>query len=87
MVWMLVARAKFPDITLCLGDIKGAFLNALMKDGEGFDCTASARMAAHEVEGELPKSCVEAAQGFVRAQDFTETVARLLWRDLEGDGL
>ena len=33
-VWMLVARAKFPDITLFLGDIKGAFLNALMKDGE-----------------------------------------------------
>ncbi len=34
LVWMLVARAKIPDITLFLGDIKGAFLNALTKDGE-----------------------------------------------------
>ena len=34
LVWILVARAKFPDITLFLGDIKGAFLKALMKDGE-----------------------------------------------------
>ena len=33
-MWMLVARAKIPDITLFMGDIKGAFLNALMKDGE-----------------------------------------------------
>ena len=34
LVWMLVARAKFLDIILFLGDIKGAFLNALMKDGK-----------------------------------------------------
>ena len=31
---MLVARAKCSNITLFLGDIKGAFMNALMKDGE-----------------------------------------------------
>ena len=30
LVWMLVARQKIPEITLFLGDIKGAFLNAFM---------------------------------------------------------
>ena len=34
MVWKLVARAKFLVITLLLGDIKCASLNAVMKDGE-----------------------------------------------------
>ncbi len=31
---MLMMRAKIQDITLKLGDLKGAFLNALTKDGD-----------------------------------------------------
>ncbi len=35
LVWALTMRAKTQDSTFDIGDIKGAFLHASIKDGEG----------------------------------------------------
>ena len=34
LAWMLSTKAKDPDVTVYLADVKGAFLNAKMKQGE-----------------------------------------------------
>ncbi len=76
---MLVARQKIPDITLFLGDIEGAFLNAFMKNGEVIIAQPPPEWKLSKLKACSSKTCLEVKEGTLRAQDIAEAVARLLW--------
>ncbi len=55
LFWMFMIRARIHDVTLCLGHVKGAFLHALMKDGEVFLAQPPPEWRPSQLNGEFNK--------------------------------